>query len=209
MFVHKKVRRLNDAISRMHVYTPDTNTGSATQMGADRTDGASPSRSRSDGCLDRASHADRGSEGPGLSPPAGLFACTAPDRRAYGSLGDISFDPHTAIRLAPADIANEAGQTAVDSLAPISDTTRKFIWKHALAKGYSASLDEYTLKWRLKRKELQHNLSFLQNGVFQPGEFDEFSSLTARILHSADWLSNGDLSALGIYMHAHRFPFYL
>jgi hypothetical protein len=57
---------------------------------------------------------------------------------------------------------------------------------------YGGLLVEYVAKWRCKRKEVEDNLAFIQNGGLKDGDLSEFRALAGKILETGEWLCSGD-----------------
>lgn len=119
------------------------------------------------------------------------------------SENDVQDEPRRNIRTTSwSEFTFTSHQASTPQLAaqePLPEHVLAEINRQAKCKGYRA--DEYVMKWQLKRKELEHNLLFLQNGASDKysdsssSTFDDFVTITRKILECAEWL--GDLKTLG------------
>ncbi|KAI9106242.1 hypothetical protein DFS34DRAFT_55993 [Phlyctochytrium arcticum] len=95
------------------------------------------------------------------------------------------------------------GSQSQVSLNPVLDAMSITAWLEHQAKQNNLPLEHVQMTWNAKRKELEHNLALLANGV-PSDSYQDLKSIVEKIMDAARWLSAGNLDELGDYVPAWR-----
>jgi hypothetical protein len=80
---------------------------------------------------------------------------------------------------------------ALGDLSPVMERLER----ESVEKGLS--LPNLQTEWQAKRKELEHNLTLLQNGI-PSDSYDDLKTITEKIMEAARWLSGGNTDELRV-----------
>ncbi|KAJ3083934.1 hypothetical protein HK102_000830, partial [Quaeritorhiza haematococci] len=124
----------------------------------------------------------------GRSPPSGPFSGENEHERLMQS--SVRFEG-AALMSQSAPSTSPTGTSA--ELQPSLETA-PILEMQAQRRGIAT--DVYVRAWNDRRRELEHNLTLLQNGV-PSDSYDDIRAITEKIIEAAEWLSCGERAELG------------